>query len=330
MKGKKMSIWSSNKLLSEWMEDNWKNILETELDYFTPEPRTDPLVQALSDSLGIDKSNIFVAAGTNQLIHSIFNYNKWDEIFVMNPDYGLYESILKNCSSNQQYNIINEKNICEFFIKLRKLNSSENDLLCISSPRWFDGIQIDVSEIMKLLENFNGTILIDEAYIDYSSKSVDTMTLANTNSRIILTRSFSKGYFLPGLRVAYAISTGFNEKFRLGGIVPHSIATPSSKFVVKLLEQKNILNAFTKMQNKIRSIRTDLINSLSTLEDVWVSNSEANFITFKLENRGDDFISKNVVPIHKVGEGYYKYWITNDRESQMFLNNVIEHCKEYE
>jgi len=89
------------------------------------------------------------------------------------------------------------------------LSKSKNaDLIYIDSPNNPTGFQFSKQDIQKIIKKFNGPIIIDEAYGEFSDNSV--VNLVKNNDNLIVTRTFSKAFGLAGLRLGYFVA---NKRF---------------------------------------------------------------------------------------------------------------------
>ena len=85
---------------------------------------------------------------------------------------------------------------------LSKLKNA--DLIYIDSPNNPTGFQFSKQDIQKIIKKFNGPIIIDEAYGEFSDYSV--VNLVKNNDNLIVIRTFSKAFGLAGLRLGYFVA----------------------------------------------------------------------------------------------------------------------------
>lgn len=87
------------------------------------------------------------------------------------------------------------------------LNEAGANLACIVNPHAPSGTLIDVDTISQIANDFNGVLLVDEAYVDFVDPALryDLVRLVNAFDNLLLLRTFSKGYSLAGLRLGYLI-----------------------------------------------------------------------------------------------------------------------------
>jgi histidinol-phosphate aminotransferase len=198
------SVWQNNKLLRKWEQKNFKYLANGDFNYNLAHPLEDPLVIALSEYLKVKKEYIYVGAGSSQFIGAITGLKCWDRVFLSDIEFALYKRTA-NLAGKKIINI-NGITTADFINNLKKLKSKEKDLLCISSPRWFSGEAFSKKQIKEILEIFNGTLIIDEAYVDYSNDENGMLDICMKNDRVILFRSFSKKFLASGYRTGYMIT----------------------------------------------------------------------------------------------------------------------------
>lgn len=90
-----------------------------------------------------------------------------------------------------------------------QLNEAGANLACIVNPHAPSGTLIDADRISQLANDFNGVLLVDEAYVDFVDPALryDIVRLSNAFDNLLILRSFSKGYSLAGLRLGYLIGS---------------------------------------------------------------------------------------------------------------------------
>ena len=91
-----------------------------------------------------------------------------------------------------------------------QLNEAGANLACIVNPHSPSGTLIDPDRISQLANDFNGVLLVDEAYVDFVDPALrhDIVRLSSAFDNLLILRSFSKGYSLAGLRLGYLIGSG--------------------------------------------------------------------------------------------------------------------------
>ena len=325
------SVWQNNKILKKWEKKNFKYIVNGDFNYNLADPLSDPLINAISKYLNVDKEYIYVGTGISQFINAILGMKCWNTIFLSNIEFALYKRTAD--INEKKVRLIESKYTNDFLINIKKYKSKENDLLCISSPRWFSGELFTKKQIKELLKTFKGTILVDEAYIDYSNEEDGIIDLCLKNERIILLRSFSKKFLASGLRTGYMITKKQLNGFRNTIIPPHSVTSYSANFFVRLLGDNKILSAFDETRNYIKSNRDYIYEELKNEKQLEVIKSHANFITivFKTKNEMLEVydILNDLAGIQKFEEPipFIKIWVNNEVFSKVVIDRIKEKIK---
>jgi histidinol-phosphate aminotransferase len=91
----------------------------------------------------------------------------------------------------------------------QQLNEAGANLACVVNPHAPSGTLIDADTISQIANDFNGVLLVDEAYVDFVDPALrhDLLRLVNAFDNLLLLRTFSKGYSLAGLRLGYLIGS---------------------------------------------------------------------------------------------------------------------------
>ena len=278
-----LSVWNDNKILKKWIKKNQKQFFDGNLNFNMMDLYSDPLLKAISERLKINKKYIYLGAGSSQFIPSIIGLNCWNKIYLSTPEFGLYTRAIRALKTD--YEEIFSKTCSDFIEIILHKKTSDKDLLIISSPRWFSGEKFSEEQIKKLISNFKGNILIDEAYVSFSDNPNGMIDVVLKNDRLMVLRSFSEKYFLSGLRIGYLITKKSIDGLRDTIIPPHSISTYSARLCVNLLGDDKILKAFENANECIKTNRDCLYDYLKSNTNIEIFKSEANFITFIVNNK---------------------------------------------
>lgn len=322
------SVWQNNKMLRNWERKKFKENCNGDFNYNLAYPLEDPLVNAISKYINVDKKYIYVGAGISQFIGSMLGLKCWDRIFLSNIEFNLYKRTANIYGKDIKF--IESIHIKDFMKKMENTTSKESDLMCISSPRWFSGEIFSKENIKRLLTLFKGTIIIDEAYIDFSDNPNGMMDLCMKNDRIIIFRSFSKKFLASGFRVGYMVTKKEIVGMRNTVIPPHSISSYSENFFVNLLNDKKILNAFDDTRNYIILNREMIYEEFKKEKKFEIFKSNSNFITIMFNDKNlMERIYNNLMPlagIQKFDDSvpFIKIWINNKKFSKVVIQKIKE------
>ena len=169
------------------------------------------------------------------------------------------------------------------------LTDPRTSLGVLCSPNNPTGSVLSLAQVQRLLQIARGALLIDEAYVDFSSQ--DFMPLLRKYPNLILTRTFSKAWAFAGIRLGYSLSSPDLAKEMTKALLPFRISR------LTLEAGKILLKYEAWIKNKVGEImkeRERLFNSLDELEGITAYPSQANFILIRPEQEAQTLFNKLV------------------------------------
>ena len=162
------------------------------------------------------------------------------------------------------------------------LNSKKAQILYIDTPNNPTGFQFQRKDLEKLIREFNGLVIIDEAYVEFSDYSIVELTKKFNN--LIVLRTLSKSFGLAGLRVGYFVA---NEKivdtFTRVIQYPYPLNSLAIEVGIKALQQSKY---FTDITNLVKKERSRIVANLQQMKIFEVFDSKANFVLFSAGGSG--------------------------------------------
>jgi len=203
-----------------------------------------------------------------------------DKIITLPPTYGMYDVIAKtNGVENIEIPLKSDFSIDKN--EILKLSSKKTKILFLCSPNNPTGNSFDTNDLTDLIKGFNGVVVVDEAYIDFSSKQ-SLISLIEDNNNLIITQTMSKAYGMAGIRLGMGFS---NEKIinYLNKIKPpYNINLLTER---KALEELNKIDEIEKNISIVLDQRNLLVSCLEKLDFVEkIYKSDANFLLVKVDN----------------------------------------------
>lgn len=262
-----------------------------------PDPQQGTVKDLLSNLKGVSTENILLGNGSDEvldLIYRAFCEPNIDNIITLPPTYGMY-SVLANINAIDIKKVQLSDDFQPQVDKILEVADGNSKLLFLCTPNNPTGNSFSQESIEKLLREFKGVVVIDEAYIDFSGVPSWIKRL-NEFPNLIITQTLSKAYGMAGIRLGIC----FASKEIIS--VLNTIKPPYN--VNELTQQRAIeqLKNYEKVQNQIQSIlkeRDVLINKLEGVSFVSeIYPSDANFVLAKVDNaskRYDELIEKGIV-----------------------------------
>ncbi len=266
--------------------DFLRNILRQVIDEIDPRiyPRDEvkDLKDALSKHLSVSPEEIVIGTGSDQIIDLVSRMflRRGDEALSITPTFVVYERSVK--IQGAEYKSVPLKD--DFSLDVEALLSSvtpNTRVIFLCSPNNPTANQFSYKDVLSIAENFDGLVVVDEAYADFAGATV--LDQSRDLENLIVFRTFSKVFGLAGLRVGYAVANQdlakiINEKFQM----PYPVSLTALRVATKLLEEN-----FKFIESKIfelRAERSRLIDALNGIGGIVAFPSETNFVLFRTVN----------------------------------------------
>jgi histidinol-phosphate aminotransferase len=248
-----------------------------------PDNKHDELKKMVSGVKNVNVNQVVFGNGTDEildLIVRVFCNPSEDKIITLPPTYGMYDVIAKtNGVENIEIPLKSDFSIDKN--EILKLSSKKTKILFLCSPNNPTGNSFDTNDLTDLIKGFNGVVVVDEAYIDFSSKQ-SLISLIEDNNNLIITQTMSKAYGMAGIRLGMGFS---NEKIinYLNKIKPpYNINVLTER---KALEELYKIDEIEKNISIVLDQRNLLLSCLEKLDFVEkIYKSDANFLLVKVDN----------------------------------------------
>ena len=249
-----------------------------------PDPYQMELKSSISRIRGVPEENIFLGNGSDEIIDlcfRIFCNPGVDKALTFSPTYGMYEvsaainnvELIKVPLSGDFQ--IETKNVLPF------LKDQRLKLIFICSPNNPTGNSMDSSAIETLISDFNGIVIIDEAYVDFSEQP-SFITKLNRYRNLIVMQTFSKAMGLAAARVGLAFMAPAMVRYFNKVKPPYNISAINQKAALKSLARSELLKTRVRRIKNERERLMDRLRKMNIIERVFKSDS--NFILVKTKN----------------------------------------------
>ena len=252
-----------------------------------PDPQQNKLKARLAEIKNVKASQIFLGNGSDEVIDlafRIFCEPNIDKALTFTPTYGMYE-VSANINSVELIKLplntefqIDRKSVQPYFL-------DENlKLIFICSPNNPSGNLIQSDDIEFILENFNGIVIIDEAYVDFCLEATFAEKLIQYPN-LIISQTLSKAWGLAGVRLGIAL---MNEELLSFYNKVKAFYNISSINQLTALETLNKTEEFQENVETILIEKSRLIQELQLLKIVRkIYPSDTNFLLVEVENANE-------------------------------------------
>ncbi|MFC5190474.1 histidinol-phosphate transaminase [Algoriphagus aquatilis] len=277
-------------------ENPFGSITEQDFNRY-PDPYQSALKEEIAKIKGVRPSQIFLGNGSDEAIDLLYrafcNPGK-DNVILLPPTYGMYE-----VSAN-----INDVEIRKVALtpdfqlqpdQILAAADANSKILFICSPNNPSANKVKREDILFLLENFKGLLVVDEAYIDFSDEPSFTTELDRFPNLLVM-QTFSKAWGLASLRLGMAFAS--EELIRILNKIkpPYNISGLTQETVLAAIKDKAKVD---RMIQDILAEREFLKGELEKLPFVQrIHPSHANFLLVQIPNANqvyDDLIEEKVI-----------------------------------
>lgn len=245
-----------------------------------PDPLQQQLKVRLSAIKGVPPRNIFLGNGSDEaidILYRAFCRPGVDNVILVPPTYGMYE-----VSAHINDVAIKKVNLTpDFQLNLEGIAEAIDAytrMIFLCSPNNPTGNSLHREDVETILANFNGLVVIDEAYINYSRQKTFIQELTEYSNLVVL-QTLSKAWGLAGLRLGMAFAS--EEIIEVFNKIkpPYNINQATQELALKALEHVAQVNEWIR---ETVSERDKLLTKLHSLPFVLhVYPSDANFILAK-------------------------------------------------
>ena len=158
-----------------------------------------------------------------------------------------------------------------------KKADKDTRLLFVCSPNNPTGNQFREADIKRLLQEFKGVVVVDEAYADFAQGSV--INWVRDYANLVVLRSFSKSFGLAGLRLGYLVSNSSIVEYVQRVVGPFNVNAVTQQTIALALEKWCF---FKEQISLVINEREWLMKNLQQINGVKPYPSDANFILFKV------------------------------------------------
>ncbi len=243
-----------------------------------PQDQEDRLKDKIAEYLQIPLSCIAIGNSSDEVMERVIRMfvDKGDTAVTFTPTFSVFKCCV-NFVGAEYVGVPLRDDFSLDVMGMRAAFTAEARILYLCSPNNPTATQLKRREIETLMEEFQGIVLVDEAYAEYADYSV--VPLIDKYENLVVLRTFSKAFGLAGLRLGYVVANP-----RLASTInklpaPYAISVVSLSMGRKLLENIAIVKESVQ---ELRAERRKLITELNELKGVEAFDSKTNFVTFNV------------------------------------------------
>ncbi len=262
-----------------------------------PDPLQRELKRALAKVKGVNADQILLGNGSDEVLDLIFRTfcePGKDEVILLPPTYGMY-AVLAQLNNVKTTAIPLDEN---FELDTKAILDAVNDntkVIFVCSPNNPSANAIPMEQIQILLDQFSGLVVVDEAYIDFSSKG-SALPLLNDYPKLIISQTFSKAYGLAGIRLGIGFANPLIINFFNKIKPPYNVNSLTQKAALDVLQDHSYVSRQIEELIVQREMMKKQLITFGFVKKVFPS--DANFLLVKVDDaakRYEQFLTQGVV-----------------------------------
>ncbi|HKO75927.1 MAG TPA: histidinol-phosphate transaminase [Flavobacterium sp.] len=262
-----------------------------------PDPQQASVKSILAKQNNVNPNQMLLGNGSDEVLDLIFRAfcePKIDNVITLPPTYGMY-GVLANINAVENREVLLSTDFQPQIEKIFKAIDDNTKMIFLCSPNNPTGNSFSEESVMTLLEHFNGLIVIDEAYIDFSEKE-SWLQKIDQYPNLIITQTLSKAYGLAGIRlgICYASAEIISVLNKIKP--PYNVNELTQRRALERLDNTNAIKSEIKAIVRHREDLLKVLLDIKYVEKIYPT--EANFILIKVDDankRYDDLIAKGIV-----------------------------------
>ena len=248
-----------------------------------PDPLQRTVKEQLAKLKGVKPENIFLGVGSDEgidLAYRIFCRHGIDNVVAIAPSYGMYE-VCANINDIEYRKVKLDDNFEFSTGELLAATDENTKLIWICTPNNPRGNAYSIDAIKHVAKGFNGIVMVDEAYIDFSSKG-SLLAHLDELPNIIVLQTFSKAWGRAGLRLGVAYASKEIIDFYNKVKYPYNINAITQEKAIEALNKYNEVTAWVSELIESREKLAKDLNSFDCVKHIYPS--DANFLLIKVND----------------------------------------------
>ncbi len=262
-----------------------------------PDPQQKDVKSILALREGLESNQLLVGNGSDEVLDLLFRafcIPGKDAIITVPPTYGMY-NVLAETNDIKNHKVLLDNDFQIDVEAIRATITPQTKLLFICSPNNPTGNLISTQKIKKLLDTFNGLVVIDEAYIDFTTSESWTQQLIHYPN-LIVTKTVSKAYGMAGIRLGMCWAS--SEIIAILNKIkpPYNVNKLTQEHAVKRVMDLDTIKAEVSQIIEQRNVLSIALESVPFVEKVYPS--DANFILARVDDaykRYDQLLKAGIV-----------------------------------
>ncbi len=246
-----------------------------------PDPHQRKVKEKIAALKGVATEQIFLGNGSDEpidLVFRVFCEPGVDNAVAIDPTYGMYQ-VAADINNVAYRKVLLGENFHFSPDDLLHATDENTKLIFLCSPNNPSGNSLNRDDIVRVVENFGGPVILDEAYIDFSSHP-SMLSELNRYSNLIILQTFSKAWGSAAVRLGMAFAAPEIVAVLSKVKYPYNVSRLTQDYALKLLDEAGKVADRVKILLRERGRLQEQLSGIARVEKIYPS--DANFILIKV------------------------------------------------
>ncbi|HLR33017.1 MAG TPA: histidinol-phosphate transaminase [Fodinibius sp.] len=249
-----------------------------------PSPTHPPLRRRIARWRSVKPDNVFVGVGSDEgidLLYRIFCVPGRDRILTTPPTYGMYNVSARIHDIAVDEVLLAKDNFQPRVDQILDAVTEHTKLLLLCSPNNPTGNIFERKKIHRLVEQFPGIVVIDEAYIDFSDEKSWAPGVVETYPNLVVLQTLSKSFGLAGIRLGITFASKAVIDYMMKVKAPYNVNKLTAGQALDAFENLDSIRETIADIREQRDRLRDQLEQVSLVREI--HPSEANFLLVKVD-----------------------------------------------
>ena len=290
-----------------------------------PDPLQLEVKKQLAKVKQVPEESIFIGNGSDEpidLMYRCFTEPKVDNVVAMDPTYGMYK-VCADINDVEYRTVMLEPGFRLNAEKMLAACDEHTKIIWLCTPNNPSGNALDTNEVIKVLNGFDGFVVVDEAYSDFSSQKPFRLELAKYPNMVVL-NTMSKAWGCAGIRMGMAFAQKNVIDIMNKVKYPYNVNILTQREALELLKDPYEVDKWVRTILLERSRMIDAIGLLPMCRKI--HHSDANFLLVEVDDAQatyDYLVDKGIIVRNRnsvrLCEGCLRITIGTKTENQELL-----------
>lgn len=290
-------------------------------------------IKICDEQLRIEIEDIILGNGAAEVLFNVVKAACPKNVLIPAPTFSEYEEAVNSAGGQVNLYYLKEENDFKICEDILEYINADLDMMFICNPNNPTGVITEKELLKKILDKSlenKVLVVIDESFLDFKREDYSMIKYLNTYENLIIIKSLTKFFAIPGIRVGYALNKGRSFVEKVNSITPAwNINILGEAAVKSCLKDKEYIEETINFMEKEKHY---MYNELKEIVNLKVFEPNVNFILFKVDNDIDlkeKLLNKNILirscaNYHGLDKSYYRIAVRSHKENLNIISKIKE------